>query len=203
MADDGTPTDDNSNDDADKTFSQAEVDRIIKDRLARAKAEPPSDYADLQAKAAKLDELEAANQTELEKLLARAEAAEKKATEADERARNSNLRSAVTAAASQAGAVDIDAVFALLPKDAVTFGDDGQVTGADDAVKALLESKPYLVGQAAPPPPKPTGSADGGARGSGSGPRQLSRADLSSMTPEQIVEADNAGLLDDVKAGVN
>lgn len=202
MADDATTTDDNAGGEDDKTFTQAEVDRIIKDRLVRAKAEPPSDYAELQAKAAKLAELESANQTELEKIMARAEAAEKKAADADERARKSNLRSAVTAAASEAGAVDIDAVFALLPQDAVTFGDDGQVTGAEDAVKALLESKPYLVGQAATPPPKPTGSADGGSRGSGSGPRQLRRDELSSMTPEQIVEADNAGLLDDVKAGV-
>lgn len=203
MADDGTPTDDDKGGEDDKTFTQAEVDRIIKERLARAKSEPPSDYDDLKAKAAKLDELEAANQTELEKILARAEAAEKKAAEADERARNASRRSAVTAAASAANVVDLDAVFALLPQDAVTVGDDGQVTGAEEAVKALLESKPYLVGQAATPPPKPTGSADGGSRGSGSGPRQLRRDELSSMTPEQIVEADNAGLLDDVKSGVS
>lgn len=49
-----------------KTFTQAEVDAIIKKRLARA--EKPSDYDELKAKAARLDELENANKSELQKL---------------------------------------------------------------------------------------------------------------------------------------
>ena len=49
-----------------KTFTQAEVDAIIKKRLARA--EKPSDYDELKAKAAKLDELEEANKSELQKI---------------------------------------------------------------------------------------------------------------------------------------
>lgn len=201
MSDDGTPSGDGQQAaPAEKTFTQADVDKIIQDRLARVKQEPPADYEDLKAKAAKLDDLEAANQSELDKLIARAETAEKTATEAQDKARQSDIRSAVIAAATTAGAVDPDAVLALLPNDAVTVGDDGQVTGAEDAVTGLLESKPYLVGQAAEPQ-KQHGSADGGARGSGDGPQQLSRSDLSSMTPEQIVEADNNGQLADLYAG--
>ena len=49
-----------------KTFTQAEVDEIVKKRLSRVKAEP-ADYAELKEKAAKLDELEDANKTELQK----------------------------------------------------------------------------------------------------------------------------------------
>lgn len=44
--------------------SQDELNRIIGERVKRAK---PADYDDLKTKAAKLDEIEAANQTEAEK----------------------------------------------------------------------------------------------------------------------------------------
>jgi hypothetical protein len=51
---------------AEKTFTQAELDAIVKDRLKRA-SEKYSDYDALKEKATKFDELEAANKTELEK----------------------------------------------------------------------------------------------------------------------------------------
>jgi chromosome segregation ATPase len=47
--------------------SQEEFDRRIRARIARVKATPPADYEELKAKAARLDELEEANKTELEK----------------------------------------------------------------------------------------------------------------------------------------
>ena len=50
-----------------RTFSQDEVNRIVADRLKRAKSTPPADYDELKAKAARLDELEAANKSDLEK----------------------------------------------------------------------------------------------------------------------------------------
>ena len=46
--------------------SQADLDRIIGERVSRERAKY-SDYKDLKAKANKFDEMEAANQTELEK----------------------------------------------------------------------------------------------------------------------------------------
>lgn len=143
-----------------KSFSQADVDRIVRERLARAKAEPPSDYEDLKAKAAKLDEIEAASKTELEKAQEAARVAAEREKAALDRANVALRRSAVVAAAVKAKAVDPDAVFALVDPSQVTIGDDGQVTGAEDAVKALLEAKPYLVGST-----QSAGSADGGARG--------------------------------------
>lgn len=51
----------------DKTFTQVEVDEIIKKRLARAKNDVPADYKELQDKAAKFDELQEANKSELQK----------------------------------------------------------------------------------------------------------------------------------------
>lgn len=49
-----------------KTFTQAELDAIVKDRLKRDR-EKYADYDALKEKAAKFDEIEAANKTELEK----------------------------------------------------------------------------------------------------------------------------------------
>ena len=51
-----------------KTFTQEQVNRMIQERLARAKHEEPADYAELKAKAAKYDELEDAKKTELERI---------------------------------------------------------------------------------------------------------------------------------------
>jgi hypothetical protein len=176
----------------DKTFTQAELDRIVQDRVAREQKKF-GDYDDLKAKATKLDELEAANASEIEKAIKRAEDAEARAKAASERATESARRAAVVAQATKAGAVDPDAVLALLPKDSVTVGDDGQVTGVEDAIKALLESKPYLVGSTASA--GATGSADGGARNAGNGAAQLSRDDLKTMTSAEIVKAKAEGRL--------
>jgi len=54
-----------------KTFTQAELDAIVKDRLKRDR-EKYADYDDLKAKASKYDEIEQANKTELEKANERA-----------------------------------------------------------------------------------------------------------------------------------
>lgn len=51
---------------AGKTFTQAELDAIVGDRLARERAKY-ADYAEVKAKAAKYDEVEEAQKTELQK----------------------------------------------------------------------------------------------------------------------------------------
>ena len=62
-----------NNDAATKTFTQEEVNGIVNDRLARERKKYEGiDLEALKAKAAKLDELEQANKTELEKANERA-----------------------------------------------------------------------------------------------------------------------------------
>lgn len=60
--------------------SQEDFDRAIQKRIARERA-GFADYDDLKAKADRLAEIEAANQTEAEKVQARLDAAEKRATD--------------------------------------------------------------------------------------------------------------------------
>lgn len=59
-----------------KTFTQADVDRIVTERLKRDR-ETRADYEALKEKAARLDEIEEASKTELQKATERADALEK------------------------------------------------------------------------------------------------------------------------------
>ena len=139
--------------------SQADFDAMVAHRLARQKAQF-GDYEDLKAKAALHDAAEAKNLTELEKEKVARTAAEARATASDDKAAKAAVRAAVIDAARVAGAVDPADVLALLAADAVTIDKDGNVTGATEAVTALLAAKPHLKGAA-----KIAGSIDQGGQG--------------------------------------
>lgn len=64
-----------------KTFTQEQVNRMIQERIARVKSEPPADYEDLKAKAAKLDEIEDAQKSELERITEQATKAQQDASD--------------------------------------------------------------------------------------------------------------------------
>lgn len=91
-ADAGEHTD-NVSDEFKAPASQEELDRIIQGRLDRERKRF-ADYDEFKAKAGKLAEIEAANQTEAEKVQARLDAAEKRAVELESKA----LRAEVAAA---------------------------------------------------------------------------------------------------------
>lgn len=160
---DGDTSGDNDGAPPEAKFTTDDMNRIVQDRLHKER-QKYADYEDLQAKAAKLAEIEEANQSELEKAQQRAEEAERKATEAQQRARDALVRSSVIEAATKANAVDADSVLGLLDTSGIEIGDDGRVEGVEGAVKALLEAKPFLVGHP-PTPGSPGGTAEGGARG--------------------------------------
>ena len=135
-----------------RTFSQSDVERIIKERFEKF-----SDYDALREKASKLDEIEEAQKSELEKLAERAERAEAERDQIAETARQQKVRAAVIAEASRQGAIDPEDIVALLSSKSLV-NDDGEVEGVDAAVSELLESKPHLAGSRTPKP------ADQGAR---------------------------------------
>ncbi|RMB81285.1 hypothetical protein [Streptomyces shenzhenensis] len=88
------------------------------------------------------------------------------------------------------------------PADAYKFLDLGQFEVDDDgnvdsdevaeAIDDLIKSKPYLAAATAK---RFQGTGDGGAARKAPRPKQLSRADLKTMTPEQIVKAKADGRL--------
>jgi hypothetical protein len=180
-----------------RTFTQTELDAIVERRLAKERAKY-ADYDDLKAAAGKLTEIEDAQRSDLERAQQAAQDAQARAEQAEARAREVAIRSALTAQAATAGVVDIDAAIRLVDLDGITVGDDGSVTGADTAVAALLESKPFLKAQQAPP------SFDGGARGDGTGgssarPWQVkSRDDLVGKSPDEINALREGGHLNEL-----
>lgn len=146
------------------------------------------------AAAEKLAKIEESSKTDLERAMAKAAEAEAKAAAAEERIAKALTRAAVSAAAAKAGAIDAEAVLALLPPNAVEIDGD-EVKGVDEAIKALRESKPYLFGKTKPAP----GSADGGRQSDK--PAQWTRADLKGKSSAEIEQARRAGLLTAVMAG--
>lgn len=109
------------------------------------------------------------------------------------------IRSEIKAAA--AGKL-VDPADALAHLDPSTFELDanGDVDADElsDAIEELLTRKPYL---AATGRPRFQGTGDGGAARKASGPSQLSRQDLKTMTPEAIVKAKREGRLKDLLGG--
>lgn len=69
-----------STESAEKTFNQSELDAIISDRLKRER-EKYADYDALKEKATRLDEIEEASKTELQKATERAEKLESELTQ--------------------------------------------------------------------------------------------------------------------------
>lgn len=142
-----------------RTFSQADVDRIVQDRLARESAKY-ADYDDLKKRVTEADE---AGKTELTKAQERAQKAEEAAKAAEDRSRLILRRGAIISEATSQGAVDADTVYALLASDdTIVVAKDDSVAGARDAVAALLKAKPFLKGEAGG---KPSGGKPGGQFG--------------------------------------
>lgn len=63
-----------------------------------------------------------------------------------ERYENSTKANKVLAEAAKIGAANPEVVLKLVDLNTVVLNDDGSVTGADAAVKALIEANPYLKG---------------------------------------------------------
>lgn len=152
-----------------RTFTQDELDRIVNERVNKAKQSVSAqfrDHKELQEKAARLEELEAASQTESQRLQAQLEKTNRQVAEltaresaAQERAQTAIVKAAVVRSASQANAADPEDVFALMDHSLVSIDENGTPVGVERAVEALLSAKPHLVRRGS------GGGFDGGARG--------------------------------------
>lgn len=122
-----------------RTFTQEDLDTIVKDRLKRERKAWEQKIEEEKKKAA---------MSESERLKADKEEAEKKAAAAVERANQRLIRSEVIAQAAELKIVDPDAAYVLMDKTGIEVEDDDRVTGVKSALEALVKSKPYLVGKA-------------------------------------------------------
>ncbi|OII64598.1 hypothetical protein BJP40_19860 [Streptomyces sp. CC53] len=109
------------------------------------------------------------------------------------------IRAEVKAAAAGKLADPADA-YRFLDLDQFEVDDDGNVDSDEvaEAIDDLIKSKPYLAAATAK---RFQGTGDGGAARKASRPKQLTRADLKSMSPEAIDRAREDGRLDDLMGG--
>lgn len=177
-----------------RTFSQADVDRIVQDRVARVKRETPADYEELKTAKVELDKIRAAQLSDAEKKDQRISELERQLQDTTLREQETRLRSAIIAEAAGKFTDPSDAV-ALLDRSQIEFDDDGAPKNVADVVGALLDAKPHLAAGGSR-----GGSADQGAR-AGSSVKQLDRNALKSMSPEQITQARREGRLDKILGG--
>lgn len=138
------------NEQPEKNFTQADVDRIVADRLKREK-EKYADYDDLKARAKKLGDLEAAQMSEQEKLQAQLAQLEKGKAEAEARVKALEISTLRARLLAEAG----------LPAELAD-----RVKGeTEEEIKADLESLKKIV--------KPKDIGGGGAPGNSAGDKTL------------------------------
>lgn len=95
------------------------------------------------------DKLKKLEEKQLEEQGKHKELAEKYKAEAEEAKgalKKATINAKIQAEATKQGAGDLEAVLALINRENIKVDDNGNITGADEAVKGLLEAKPYLKG---------------------------------------------------------
>ncbi len=141
---------------AERMFTQAEVDRIIrseaKGEAKKLVAEQYADYEDLKAKAAKWQEAEDARKSEAEKLADRLTKLEeaRKALEGEnarlaQEKQAALIRAEVVAKATTLNFNDPSDAYRMLDLTTIKVTEDGKFEGIDEQLKALAEAKPYLL----------------------------------------------------------
>jgi hypothetical protein len=182
---DPTPDPDPTPPAPDKTFSQADLDRIVAERLARDR-KGREDYDDIKTKLTTLEQAEAdrekAKLSDTERLEAEKAEALKKAQEAEDRstaretAANQRIINAEFRTLAREANVPADrfaAAVKLADLSGVTVDDEGNAVGVKEAVEALVAAHGYLVEKTQA---KTLGGASGG------------KADPPDKTKEQLLK---------------
>lgn len=181
------------------TFSpeqQAEVDRIIAERLSRAnntaakkaledqaKALGYESYAAMEAAAKAYQAAKDKEKSDLQREQEAKQAAEAKAAQAEERAKQAYIKASFVAHAATANLVDVEDAFRLADLSDVTVKDDGTVEGVKEVVEALVKAKPYLVKSGAGTVPPAGGNP---ARGGGGDEGVQVKAKASQMAAQRL-----------------
>lgn len=165
--------------------SQADLDRVVQSRIARERSRF-ADYDQLKDKASKWDEHETSQMDELTREKTARETAEANAAASADRANQTLIRAEVIAQAAEANVLspsDVHALLATLPADQrPTVDTDGNVTGAKEAVAAILQSRPHLVRKADEGPGRLPGQ--GGGNGSGTEGGRIDPTDRKAVAAE-------------------
>ena len=147
-----------------KTFTQDELDGIVRDRLERERRKY-ADYEQLKDAAGKWAEHEEAQKSVLDKLQEQLQALKAQAdTAARERDTLRIRQAATTAIAAKGVPVErLDAAWKLMDAGALKLAEDGSVVGLAEAVEGLIKTNPFLLPvPGAPKVPAGDSGGDGG-----------------------------------------
>lgn len=133
-------------------FTQDDVDRIVKERLAREAAKH-ADYEELKGKAAQWEKHEEAQKSELEKAQEKIAALERASTAQAAAAKETVVRYAAEAIAAALGFQNPTDAYLLADLANVSVEPDGNIKGLKEAIEALAQTHPYLVAKGKPSPP--------------------------------------------------
>lgn len=125
-----------------KTFTQEEVDALIKKRLARAKNDVPTDYEELKKKALKFDELQNENKTELEKANEELDKLRADIAQRDETARVQKLKDEV----SKDTGVPVSLISGKTKEEMETFAQSVAEYAKKDSAPVLKNSGKFAQG---------------------------------------------------------
>lgn len=158
-----------------QAFTQADVDRIIKERLERERTRT-ADYEDLKKAAQRLKEIEAAQLTETQRLekerdeAKQAAAAAETAAQAREAEINQRLiRAEVRVVAAELGFANPEDAYHLADLAGVEVDENGAVQNVKKALEKLAKEKLYLLkteNRAPGTPPRSGGRSTGQQTGS-------------------------------------
>ena len=150
---------------------KAELDRARK-ALAAANKEAADRRKKLEAFEKAEAERKAAELSEVERLQQQVTEAQRRADAATAAANERLLKAAVLTEAAKLAFVDPSDAWRMLDRDGLEIGEDGEVAGAAEALKALVKAKPYLVKAAT----APAASIDGDRGRGASTPEQKTAA---------------------------
>ena len=138
------PTQETNGESQNRTFTQEELNAIVGKRLAEEKSKF-ADYEDLKAKASKLDELEEANKSELQKATERANSLE---AELNELKKANEVRAMREKVANETG----------IPTNLLTGSTEEECKAQAEAIKAYATPNGYPRVKDGGEIPKPNGS---------------------------------------------
>jgi hypothetical protein len=133
-----------------QTFSQADLERIIGERLRRER-EKFADYEQLQEQATQWQAHVDEQRSEAERLQDNLAQVENERNTFQQQLVQERIRNAVINEASRMDVVDPDGAYRLLDLGQVRMGETGQVEGVSEALQGLIAEKDYLVKRASRP----------------------------------------------------
>ena len=143
----------------DDTFSKVFDDpRLFRHSRFKSLAERAKKADELETAAKQAEEQNLVEQKKFEEL---AKMREQERDEAISKVSSLQINTKLLSEAVKQGAIDTEAVLALIDRAKVTIDKDGNVQGAEEAVKAILEAKPFLKGKGGQANPIGSGSNPG------------------------------------------